>query len=406
MRTFPALLLTGALALTMTPSATADPRSPSEPDDPRHQQTSDGVQGEIAKPVPEGLRGRVQRTFRSRWQVAPGVKGRIWDERDTRGRARYYLLRISSEKAGLRLDYANDGAVKKTAPVSQMLSRTPHAVAGVNGDFFDIGDTGAPLGIGRDRRRGLLNAPAAGWNAAFWLGQKGAPQIGILPLSGTAKERPHLRISNVNSPEVRIGGIGAYTSAWGWSSGYRVTGGQTQNVRMVVVRDGRVVANRAKLPSGKPIRGTMLVGRGEGAERLKNQRKGMKLTLDWQLDRSPKMAITGNKILLRDGELDVVDDRELHPRTAIGVDRDHQQILLLVVDGRQSFSRGNTMVELARQMKRLGAENALNLDGGGSSTMIAHKRGRNRLVNSPSDGSQRSVANGLEVIWTKPPGKR
>ncbi len=97
----------------------------------------------------------------------------------------------------------------------------------------------------------------------------------------------------------------------------------------------------------------------------------------------------------------VVDDREMHPRTAIGIDRETRQLLFLVVDGRQSFSRGYTMVELANRMIDLGADEALNLDGGGSSTMVAKKEsGRVSVVNYPSDGQQRYVPNGLEVTYT------
>ena len=119
------------------------------------------------------------------------------------------------------------------------------------------------------------------------------------------------------------------------------------------------------------------------------------------------MAITGNKILINDGVVTVVDDREMHPRTAIGIDRETNQLLLLVVDGRQSFSRGYTMVELANRMIDLGADEALNLDGGGSSTMVAKKEnGLVGVVNYPSDGGQRSVPNGLEVTYTAPSCRR
>ena len=96
----------------------------------------------------------------------------------------------------------------------------------------------------------------------------------------------------------------------------------------------------------------------------------------------------------------MVDDLEMHPRTAIGIDRDTGQVLMLVVDGRQSFSRGYTMVELANLMTTLGAEDALNLDGGGSSTLLAlDPNGVLGVRNSPSDGFERHVANGLEVTF-------
>ena len=52
------------------------------------------------------------------------------------------------------------------------------------------------------------------------------------------------------------------------------------------------------------------------------------------------MAITGNVFLIRDGDRMAKDDVELHPRTAVGIDRDTGQLLLLVIDGRQDLSRG------------------------------------------------------------------
>ncbi len=112
------------------------------------------------------------------------------------------------------------------------------------------------------------------------------------------------------------------------------------------------------------------------------------------------MALTGNTFLVRDGVRLAKDDVDLHPRTAIGIDRDTGQLLLLVVDGRQDLSRGSTMKELAKLFERLGVEDALNLDGGGSSIMLARQvDGSLAVLNSPSDGHPRPVANGLEVTY-------
>ncbi len=149
----------------------------------------------------------------------------------------------------------------------------------------------------------------------------------------------------------------------------------------------------------------MLVGRGAGATALKKLRKGAPVTFVSRPAGSPAMAITGNQFLIDDGVIRVVDDRELHPRTAIGIDRDTHSILLLVIDGRQSFSRGYTMVEMANLMQDLGADEALNLDGGGSSTMIAKRPdGKVAVINSPSDGRERHVANAVSVSYTAPTG--
>jgi exopolysaccharide biosynthesis protein len=99
----------------------------------------------------------------------------------------------------------------------------------------------------------------------------------------------------------------------------------------------------------------------------------------------------------------VSNDRELHPRTAIGVDRDAGRLLLLVIDGRARFSRGFTLVELARMLRQLGAEDALNFDGGGSSTMVAENRdGVVGVRNAPSDGRQRRIPEGLAIMYDAP----
>ena len=174
-------------------------------------------------------------------------------------------MAIALDTPGLAVDYAYAGVVRRTAPLTRILARH-RAIGGVNGDFFDIGDTGAPLGLGLDRQEGLLNARTDGWNAAFYIDKAGQPQIGTLPMVARYKQHPKLPITNVNSPEVQPGGIGVYTPAWGYTSGYRITGGQTKDVRMVRILKGRVVETKPRLPAGKPIEGIMLVGRGAGRQ--------------------------------------------------------------------------------------------------------------------------------------------
>ncbi len=369
----------------------------------RFPQTSDRVRGAIAAPMSPMVRRLSTRVGPlTVEQVSPGVRYTTWSQDDARGPIRAHLLAVDLSTPGVRLDYASAGSVRRTDQVSDILARS-RAVAGVNGDFFDIGDTGAPLGLGQDRQRGLLHAPSRGWNSAFWLDRGGRPDIGYLPLKASVKFRPNLEITNVNSPEVRFGGIGVYTPAWGASAGYRWTGGQTKQVRMVRVVGGRVVETRNKLPHDRVIRGFLLVGRGEGAKRLAGLRKGARVRVQGWLQGRPQVAITGNKFLIRDGVFEVINDREMHPRTAIGIDRDTGEVLLLVIDGRQSFSRGYTMVELAEMMQDLGADEALNLDGGGSTTMVARRPGGgSAVVNSPSDGAERLVANALEVTYRAP----
>ena len=75
------------------------------------------------------------------WSVAPGITFRQWDQIDMRGPNRAYLLTIDPATPGLAIDYASSKSVRNTETVRHMLWRD-HAIAGVNGDFYDIFDTG------------------------------------------------------------------------------------------------------------------------------------------------------------------------------------------------------------------------------------------------------------------------
>ncbi|MFB6231647.1 MAG: phosphodiester glycosidase family protein [Salinibacter sp.] len=85
---------------------------------------------------------------------------------------------------------------------------------------------------------------------------------------------------------------------------------------------------------------------------------------------------------------------DVHPRTAAGV-TEEGALLLVVVDGRQPASRGVDLHELARLMRNLGAVEAVNLDGGGSSTLVVQRH----LLNRPTGGTtQREVATAVGVL--------
>jgi hypothetical protein len=101
------------------------------------------------------------------------------------------------------------------------------AVAGVNGDFFDIGDTGAPLGVGVDRQRGVVHGSRSGWNNAFTLDENNMAAVAETYLQANVVRRGKdpMMVTNLNAPEIRPGGIGIYTSAWGSDSRLRVLPG-------------------------------------------------------------------------------------------------------------------------------------------------------------------------------------
>jgi exopolysaccharide biosynthesis protein len=113
-------------------------------------------------------------------------------------------------------------------------------------------------------------------------------------------------------------------------------------------------------------------------------------------------AIGAGPALIINGEIRVTSDEEvffgtsipkIHPRTAVGYS-EKGALILMVVDGRQERSRGVSLDELAILMYELDVVEAINLDGGGSSTLVVN----NRLVNRPTGGiTEREV---MSVIAT------
>lgn len=121
----------------------------------------------------------------------------------------------------------------------------------------------------------------------------------------------------------------------------------------------------------------------------------------------PLEAVGGRPVIVRDGEVtaEATDTNAFaitrHPRTAVGI-TSSGHLLLVVVDGRQApYSVGMSLSELAEFLRALGAIDALNLDGGGSTTMVARDpaSGELQIVNRPSDKEgERAVGDALAVV--------
>ena len=121
-----------------------------------------------------------------------------------------------------------------------------------------------------------------------------------------------------------------------------------------------------------------------------------------ELPRRLRFATSGRPSIVREGELDAENIDPIgtanlrQPRTAAGVDGTGRVLWLAVTDGRSELSKGMTLYELGRLMIELGAVRALNLDGGGSSTLYVERLGG--VANAPSGGSwERALGLGVEL---------
>lgn len=107
----------------------------------------------------------------------------------------------------------------------------------------------------------------------------------------------------------------------------------------------------------------------------------------WEAATAPTV-LAGGPLLIMGGEeldqLDVAFNSNRHPRTAVGITAD-EKLIVAVVDGRSAQSQGLTIPQLSALMKALGCQQAVNLDGGGSSTAWTQLEG---IVNFPSDNGK------------------
>jgi hypothetical protein len=136
-------------------------------------------------------------------------------------------------------------------------------------------------------------------------------------------------------------------------------------------------------------------------------------------DRIPentKQIVSGSQLLVAEGR-NIAAGTDLGPRTAVGINKDGTTLTLLVIDGRRpAYSAGMTFPQLADEMIRLGCSEALNLDGGGSSTLAVRDQstGQIKIANRPSDGHdlpipmsvERPVAAVLGIVCTTQPSER
>lgn len=177
--------------------------------------------------------------------------------------------------------------------------------------------------------------------------------------------------------------------------------------REIKIRDGKVIAvsNKGNMTI-EP--GTFVVSAHGLANKylLKGIAVGDKVELVQELNmpiaNNAPTVVGGGPLILENGKVHVRSREEQiprdiaigrAPRTAIGLKKDGT-VLVLVVDGRSTNSKGLTLQELATYFLRLGARDAVNLDGGGSSVMVIN----GEIVNKPSDGRERPVSMALGLF--------
>ncbi len=293
--------------------------------------------------------------------------------------------------------------------VSEQLARLDpelgQPIAAVNGDFY----TNEPQAPGDPRdlqihQGELISAPAG--HACFWLDAAGQPQSTNV-VSRFACVLPDGARHPLGLNEQRASdAVVLYTQRMGAST--RTQGGLElvvepvgsdvgRPLRVESILTVRISGVRRSGDSPIPADGWVL-SLGPG---VVSKSAGLTDGALIRLETRTSPSLTGVQMAIGGGPSLVRNSRAMewsgilmrHPRTAIGWNKDF--FFLVEVDGRQSqLSVGMTFPELAAYMVKLGCEEAMNLDGGGSATLWV----RGNVMNSPSEGRERPGANSIVVL--------
>ncbi|WP_010281305.1 phosphodiester glycosidase family protein [Bacillus timonensis] len=387
------VLLASAIAVPLAPTVHAQ----GEPSDVAQARSTSSDRTEPVIFV--GPAGKTLVSHETTTPIGPGIELTSFERFDARGWLNGEVMTIQLGNNSISTDLLFPGSVSSAKPLSDM-AKNAGAIAGVNGDFFDINNTKAPLGTVVSEGE-IVKGPQGSHTLTASVDKNGLGHISTILLDGKVKlPNEEIKLDALNQYGISKDGIGVYTSVWG--SAERSQAGSP--VYEVMIVDGKVASVTEGAGSGEiPENAYLLVGREKGAEALKTLSVGDEVSVEYapKSDIDVSFAVGGNIKLVENGEvISGLDDTTSAPRTAVGFSVDRKTMILAAVDGRQADSRGMTIKEVAELMKEHGAHYALNLDGGGSTTMVARKPGTEdvKVVNEPSDGAERSVPNGIGIF--------
>ncbi|MGQ9730799.1 MAG: phosphodiester glycosidase family protein [Candidatus Zipacnadales bacterium] len=317
----------------------------------------------------------------------------------SRGVAVAYSVTLPVGQGKATLIPALAGSTIHSRRTVSAIALAANAYVAINGGFF--APNGNPLGMlvidGEWIKEPMLGRTVLGvmQDGSLKMGNVRFASRIILPGAG-AVTIDHLNAGHADSDDVVL-----YTRRWGDATAEKT---EPKATRVMIAQNGQVqLVNTEGRGMVIPPGGYVLSAVGPRAAQIAKAQVGGMATL--QLGTDPpwpglRHALGGGPRLVANGCVYVTSSAESFradvavgaaPRSAVGI-MPNGDALLMVVDGRQAgYSAGMTLGELAEALVKLGVKDAMNLDGGGSSTLVV----RGRLANRPSDGAQRLVSNAL-----------
>lgn len=332
-------------------------------------------------------------------KIAPGVEYTFLQDEFNGRQIQAYVVNIAGNSAYELRPFSAAGAYNGRGSLAKAAAQRGLPVA-VNASYFDT--DGWVIGSTKDRGIFLSMEPQArsGYAAVKKVGYivRDMRYVGRLRLP----DDTYLQFKGMNRARLADDLI-LYNEHFAENTKTNSFG------REVKIKNNRVIAV-STAGSMKIDPGTIVIsGHGIYAQALAKLRIGDRAdvyeTLNDPVADEAETVVGGGPLLLEKGKVKVRSEEEniaadiargRAPRTALGIKRDGS-LLLLVVDGRSSLSSGMTLQETAQYLLRLGAYDAVNFDGGGSSEMII----KGKLVNRPSDGRERLISMGMGLFPQK-----
>ena len=360
--------------------------------------------------------------------IAPGVVHKRLVQNSGPWRINVLEVDLTQRGISIRGMKAKDSFVGRET-VSSMAARYKGGgtvIGAINGDFFNIrtGESENNVVIEGDLSKGttVSDSPYDKFNTAHsqilfdWSNHAYIERLRLNAHIRSGSHSLHLDGINYLPPDTSV--MVVYTSAMGDSSPPDTLGRHPTFLPLSIIR---TKADTTWMrPSGSIIEGgrhalngAMLAATGsrrDDVRALARRGANVKMVIGFTPNHGRLRTVMGGwPVIVNDGKsvaeyADFVEgtfprfSSQRHPRTGVGISKDGKTLYLMTVDGRRESEGGMSLTELAQTMIRLGAYEAMNFDGGGSTTMIVE----GKLVNRPSDQTgERPVGSALLLVLSE-----
>jgi exopolysaccharide biosynthesis protein len=355
----------------------------------------------------------------SEW-ITAGAKLEKWNWKTSAGTTNVNVIEVDLTHPYIQVDAISgkNGQMGNRQSITNMANERG-ATAAINGDYFTLTAEGAPFGVHVQSGEMIASPGYIDPKYTFALDEQQHPFIGNFDFDAEfiAEDGAAFQIFGINKTQYQAGyrftgnshinRLHMYTDKWNIDSW--VGDSLNDDYTVALVENGEVTQmldNKAvdSIPQGAYL----LLGHGEAQTFLKEHvhvGDDVEYTFDMSPDKEWWTAVAGTSLLVREGKMINHADPERNARTAVGYSKDNRWMYMVTAE-KSTESIGMTFAEMGAFLEKRGAWYAVNLDGGGSTTMATRDLGdfNVSLAMKPKEGSQRSVPNGLGIFSTAPKG--